>query len=99
MKSHTLSLIAGATIAVLLIACAEFAAAQTMISRPGVALSAAAKKSAPARERRVPRQIACTIDGCHPIPPGCHPEAGYNWDGIPTGFDIVVCRLPRGRRG
>ena len=26
-------------------------------------------------------------------------EAGYNWDGIPTGFDIFVCRYPRARRG
>jgi len=60
-----------------------------------VTASAAAKKTAPIRQRRAPRQIACTIDGCHPIPPGCHPETGYNWDGIPTGFDIIVCR-PRG---
>lgn len=60
-----------------------------------VTASAAAKKTVPTRRRSVPRQIACTIDGCHPIPPGCHPQTGYNWDGIPTGFDIVVCR-PRG---
>ena len=38
-----------------------------------------------------PRQIACTVTGCHPIPAHCHPEMGYNVDGIPTGFDIVVC--------
>jgi hypothetical protein len=24
---------------------------------------------------------------------------GYSWDGIPTGFDIVVCAPPRGRGG
>lgn len=62
-------------------------------------LSAAAKKSPPSREQRPPGQIACTVSGCIPIPPGCHPETGYNWDGIPTGFDIVVCRPQRGRRG
>jgi hypothetical protein len=64
-----------------------------------VTVSATAKKTAPTRRRSVPHQIACTIDGCHPIPPGCHPEIGYNWDGIPTGFDIVVCRPRRDRRG
>jgi len=64
-----------------------------------IAASATAKKTAPAQRHNAPRQIACTIDGCHPIPPGCHPEAGYNWDGIPTGFDIVVCQFRRDRRG
>jgi len=38
-----------------------------------------------------PGQIACTVTGCHRIPPGCHPEMGYDLDGVPTGFDIVVC--------
>jgi hypothetical protein len=38
-----------------------------------------------------PRQIACTVVGCHPIPRGCHPEMGYTPDGIPTGFDVAVC--------
>jgi hypothetical protein len=54
-----------------------------------------------ARARRAPQrqagQIACTIEGCHRIPPECHPEMGYTIDGIPTGFDIVVCPAP-GRR-
>jgi len=61
-----------------------------------VALSAAAKKQPPkhraARRQRPARQVACTMFGCHPIPAGCHPEPGYDWDGMPTGFDIVVCR-------
>src|SRR5262245_27643255 len=61
-----------------------------------VTLSAAAKKATPARQRGEQGQIACTVAGCHAIPPGCHPQMGYNWDGIPTGFDIVVC-APRGR--
>ena len=61
-------------------------------------LSAAKKKSSAVQSRRT-SQIACTFSGCHPIPAGCHPQTGYNWDGIPTGFDIVVCPPPRGRRG
>jgi hypothetical protein len=64
----------------------------------GVMISAVSKKSTSAR-RQEPGQIACTVAGCHRIPPNCHPQTGYNWDGIPTGFDIVVCRAPRDRRG
>ena len=26
------------------------------------------------------------------------PQIGYNWDGIPTGFDIVVCQPSRVRQ-
>ena len=37
-------------------------------------------------------QIACTPFGCHRIPRNCYPTQGYNWDGIPTGYDVVVCR-------
>lgn len=37
-------------------------------------------------------QIACTVAGCHRIPPNCHPQMGYTMWGTPTGFDIVVCR-------
>jgi hypothetical protein len=77
---------------------AERATAKTAKTGFGIALSAAKKKSA-AVESRVPNQIACTVGGCHPIPPGCRPQTAYNWDGIPTGFDIVVCPPPRGRRG
>ena len=48
------------------------------------------------REHRAARyhrgsQIACTVSGCHHIPPRCHPEMGYDINGDPTGFDIVVC--------
>ena len=64
----------------------------------GITVSAASKKSTSTR-RQESGQIACTVSGCQRIPPGCHPETGYNWDGIPTGFDIVVCHSPRGRRG
>jgi hypothetical protein len=37
--------------------------------------------------------IACTRTGCRPIPPGCWIEIERNWDGLPTGFDAVICRL------
>jgi hypothetical protein len=36
-------------------------------------------------------QIACTVVGCIPVQRGCHPEMGYTPDGVPTGFDVVVC--------
>jgi hypothetical protein len=65
----------------------------------GIAISAASKKSATSARRQEPGQIACTVSGCQRIPPNCHPQTGYNWDGIPTGFDIVVCHHPRGGRG
>ena len=38
-------------------------------------------------------QIACTRTGCHPIPRGCRIEKEFGWDGLPTGFDLVVCPL------
>jgi hypothetical protein len=60
-------------------------------------LSVSAKKARPHPSRRETGQIACTIIGCIRIPPECHPEMGYNLDGIPTGFDIVVCPEPRRR--
>ena len=61
-----------------------------------VVLSAAAKKQPPkhraAKRARPAQQVACTVLGCHPVPAGCHPETGYYWNGLPTGFDVVVCR-------
>lgn len=89
------SIIVGAVIlAVSLIGNVDRSVAQNNFS-----LSAATKKPASTRQARPPGQIACTVTGCHPIPPNCHPEMGYNWDGIPTGFDIVVCGPPRRRGG
>jgi hypothetical protein len=41
------------------------------------------------------RQIACTVLGCMPIPPECHPIGGKTPGGIPTGYDVIVC--PPGR--
>ena len=63
---------------------------------PTTDLSAVKKHKAPRHPRPQAGQIACTVAGCQRIPANCHPEIGYNWDGIPTGFDIVVC--PRGGR-
>ncbi|HEY7229808.1 MAG TPA: hypothetical protein VH558_05495 [Pseudolabrys sp.] len=78
---------------------ATFAIADTPEdNQTGVALSPVSKKSRSARQPREAGQIACTVTGCHRIPPGCRPEMGYNWDGIPTGFDVVVCRYPHGRQ-
>jgi prolyl-tRNA editing enzyme YbaK/EbsC (Cys-tRNA(Pro) deacylase) len=97
MKANSVLVIASMAIA-LTLGAAERATAKTAEAGFGIALSGAKKKST-AVQNRVPNQIACTVGGCHPIPPGCRPETGYNWDGIPTGFDIVVCPPPRGRRG
>ena len=52
----------------------------------------AASRHRRAKPARVPQtEIACTIVGCQPVPPGCHREMGYSMDGTPTGFDIAVC--------
>jgi hypothetical protein len=75
----------------------ELSGVQKAVTEDTVALSAATKKKKAATRRQEPNQVACTELGCHPIPPGCHPQMGYNWDGIPTGFDIVVCQPPRVR--
>jgi len=66
-------------------------------TRSGDTLVLSAKKK-PARHRGVSDsgQIACTVAGCQRIPPQCHPETEYDFDGIPTGFDMVVC-APRRR--
>jgi hypothetical protein len=60
-------------------------------------VSAAKKKPKHVRHRapQQPEHIACTINGCHPTPPGCHPRIGYYSNGIPSGFDVVAC--PPGR--
>ncbi|HME30860.1 MAG TPA: hypothetical protein VKE53_13500 [Pseudolabrys sp.] len=99
MKGNLILLIAGATLGLDWASFAAPAAAQPAKTDSALILSAATKKSTTARQRRDQDQIACTVAGCHPIPSGCHPQMGYSWDGIPTGFDIVVCAPPRGRGG
>jgi hypothetical protein len=63
------------------------AAALTLTA--GTALAAAKKKPRPRPEAST--QIACTVSGCQHVPPGCHPEIEYGFDGIPTGYDMIVC--------
>jgi hypothetical protein len=67
------------------------AAAQSKTDTP----QASVKKN-PVKKRVVRRspaggQIACTAAGCGRIPANCHPTQGYRWDGMPSGFDVVVC--------
>ena len=54
------------------------------------------KQTTPATQKHKrtagPSRIACTVTGCQTIPANCHPEPGMSWDGMPTGFDIIVCR-------
>lgn len=73
-----------------------FAAAVTAPAAPAAAQSQQVtkpkKKTVKRPVRSAPRQIACTEFGCHPIPPNCRPQTGYRWDGMPSGFDIIVCR-------
>jgi hypothetical protein len=85
-----------ATIALGFLGLGEQSFVQTAVAAETVTLSAATKKK-PAASRQEPNQVTCTEFGCHPIPTGCHPQIGYNWDGIPTGFDIVVCQPSRAR--
>lgn len=72
------------------------------LSAPAVAQSSAGGPQASAKKKtykqrvvRQPRaggQIACTAAGCGRIPANCYPTQGYRWDGLPSGFDVVVCR-------
>jgi hypothetical protein len=71
----------------------------TLIAPPAPAVAQSSQQAAPAKKKPVkrpartaPRQIACTEFGCHPIPRNCRPQTGYRWDGMPSGFDVVVCR-------
>jgi hypothetical protein len=73
--------------------------AATFIAPPAPVAAQASQQAAPAKKKPVkrparaaPRQIACTEFGCHPIPRNCRPQTGYRWDGMPSGFDVVVCR-------
>jgi hypothetical protein len=36
-------------------------------------------------------QIACTVLGCQRIPAHCRPQTGYDLDGVPTGYDVIIC--------
>ena len=90
-------IVPAATIALCFLDLGELSVFQKAVAGDTATLSAATKKKKAATRRQDPNQVACTELGCHPIPPGCHPQTGYNWDGMPTGFDIVVCQPPRVR--
>ena len=64
----------------------------TLVAAIALAGPAMAKRKSRPHPQAQQGQIACTVTGCQRIPPNCHPEMGYTPWGIPTGFDIVVCR-------
>ena len=63
--------------------------AALLIAVPAVA-DAKTKKHAP-RQPAPQQQIACTVIGCVPVPPGCGQRPGRTWSGMPTGGDVIVC--------
>ena len=82
----TLALIAPLAVA-LAVAPLGMAQAQTAPTKKPATLAAQKHKRAAGQSK-----IACTVAGCRTIPANCHPEPGMTWDGMPTGFDIIVCR-------
>jgi hypothetical protein len=62
-------------------------AAAVLLAMPA---GADAKTKKPARQQP-PQQIACTVIGCVPVPPGCGQRPGRTWSGMPTGGDVIVC--------
>lgn len=66
------------------------AAAQSDAPRAAVTKHPAKKRIV--RPPRSQGQIACTSLGCGRIPANCHPTPGMRWDGMPTGYDVIVCR-------
>jgi hypothetical protein len=62
-------------------------AAALAIAAPNVA----AGKSKRRVVQKPPQQIACTVIGCVPVPPGCGQAPGRTWTGLPTSNDIIVC--------
>jgi len=62
-------------------------AAAALIAAPTAAV---AKTKRPVRPQPQ-QQIACTVIGCVPVPPGCGQRPGRTWSGTPTGGDVIVC--------
>ena len=58
-----------------------------LIALPAVAT---AKTKKPVRQQPQ-QQIAFTVIGCVPVPPGCGQRPGRTWSGTPTGGDVIVC--------
>ncbi|MDO8877220.1 MAG: hypothetical protein Q8M24_04935 [Pseudolabrys sp.] len=59
---------------------------------PRVTVKKQTTKKRVARPARPAGQIACTAAGCGRIPPNCYPTPGMRWDGMPSGFDVIICR-------
>ena len=65
-----------------------------LLALAALAIAVPAEAAAKKKAKRVyapPQQIACTEVGCLPVPRGCHPAGGKTWDGLPSGFDVMVC--------
>lgn len=56
-----------------------------------VSPAAAAKTKKKSVSPQPQQQIACTVIGCVPVPPGCGQRPGRTWSGTPTGGDVIVC--------
>jgi hypothetical protein len=64
---------------------------QYVVSAAGPSDTRVHRRHAERRRVAPQRQIACTVLGCNPVPPGCHPEPQRYFSGMTTGFDAVVC--------
>lgn len=77
--------------------CLQGASDAAEIRRGMIASADAGISDLSAQRRRTTRQprsstrIACTLHGCHRVPPGCYPVPGRDWRNRPTGFDVIVC--------
>lgn len=82
-------------VTILITAVASASQARAQQPAPDVnEINAQADGQQPPRRPNVERPrplIACTRTGCRPIPPGCWIEMERNWDGLPTGFDAIIC--------
>lgn len=89
-------LAAGTLFAAIMMVASPGPAQQLLSDSPAVKEVAPADGSRSQPLRRNPYErpqtlIACTRSGCQPIPPGCRIEIERNWDGLPTGFDAIIC--------
>jgi hypothetical protein len=62
-------------------------AAVFAIAAPSVAFGKPKRRAV----QQPPQQIACTVIGCVPVPPGCGQAPGRTRTGLPSGNDIIVC--------
>lgn len=76
------------------------AVAQTPQAASAAGLAKAQAEKPQPKKRRVTHravrrsaggQIACTPGGCHRVPAGCHPTQGFLWNGMPSGYDVIIC--------